>query len=82
MAIYDLILTLSLPDPTVDPVHFTDSLFVAGCDDAVVGVGMPGSIALDFARDASTAEDAVISAINTVTKAIPGAHLVEISIGH
>lgn len=79
MNTYDFILKFDLPDPTADPFHFTDALFVAGCDDAVVGVGTPGSIALNFSREASTAEDAVNSAIETVIKAIPGAKLTEVS---
>jgi hypothetical protein len=79
MTTYDFILRFALPNPTVDPVHFVDALFVAGCDDAVVGVGMSGSIALDFSREAPTAEQAVNFAINAVTSAIPGARLAGIS---
>jgi hypothetical protein len=55
-----------------------DALFEAGCDDATIGVGSPGSIALDFAREAASAEEAVRSAIADVRTAIPGAELVEV----
>lgn len=79
MAMYDFILRFALPDPTLDPVHLTDAIFAAGCDDSVVGVGKLGSIALDFSREAPTAEDAVNSAINAVIRAIPGAEFAGIS---
>lgn len=78
MAIYDFILRFDLPDPTAESICFTDAIFEAGCDDAVVGVGLLGSIALDFSRAAPAAKDAVSSAIKAVTEAIPGVKLSEI----
>src|SRR3546814_18050129 len=74
---YEFILKFRLPDPDVDPGQFVDALAEAGCDDATVGVGQRGRIALDFAREANTATDAIISAIEAVKRAIPGAELVE-----
>ncbi|KIY39962.1 DNA-binding protein [Pseudomonas sp. 10-1B] len=59
----------------------TDSLLErlaeAGCDDAVVGLGQPGRLALAFIREASSAKEAIESALDDVRKAVPRARLVE-----
>ena len=54
-----------------------DQLFEAGCDDALVGLGQRGRLALNFARVANSAEAAITSAIEDVQTAIPRARLVE-----
>jgi hypothetical protein len=41
----------------------------------VIGIGLPGSVALDFSRDAASADVAVRSAIEAVMTAIPDAKL-------
>jgi hypothetical protein len=56
-----------------------EQLGEAGCDDALVGTGQPGCIALDFTRDANSAKKAVVSALSDVKKAIPGAKLLEVT---
>lgn len=76
---YEFMLKFRLPDANVDPQRFVKALAEAGCDDATVGVGQRGRIALDFAREAETALDAVVSAVRGVKQAIPGAELVEAS---
>ena len=48
-----------------------------GCDDAVIGVGIPGRLALMFSREAESAEYAVLSALHDVLRALPDAVLVE-----
>lgn len=75
---YDFTLTFTLPDRSADPADYLDALYEAGCDDATVGVGKRGSIALEFTREAKSAEKAVQSAIAAVGKAIAGAELVEV----
>lgn len=50
-----------------------------GCADATIGIGIRGRIALAFAREAHTAEDAIASALRDVTNALPQAVLVEAS---
>ncbi|VWX60286.1 putative DNA-binding protein [Burkholderiales bacterium 8X] len=52
-------------------------LAAAGCDDALVGIGLPGRIALEFVREASDAREAVLSAMRDVKSAVPGAVLIE-----
>ncbi len=54
-----------------------DRLYEAGCDDALIGSGRAGIIGLIFTREAKNAEQAFVSAINDVKKAIPSAKLVE-----
>lgn len=74
---YDFELKFSLPNPDADPEQFVNALYEAGCDDATVGLGLKGRVALSFTREAPSAQDAVASAITDVTKAIPGAKLIE-----
>ncbi|GAA3923878.1 DNA-binding protein [Luteimonas lutimaris] len=74
---YEFILKFRLPDPAADPGQFIEALAEAGCDDAAIGVGQRGRIALDFTREADTAADAIISAMQAVERAIPGAELIE-----
>ncbi len=50
-----------------------------GCDDATIGVGIAGRLALAFARDSDTAADAVSSALADVLSALPEATFVEAS---
>lgn len=51
----------------------------AGCDDALVGIGQPGRLALEFTREASCAETAVKSALADVRNALPTATLIEVT---
>lgn len=74
---YDFILKFDLPDHDANPEQYVDALYEAGCDDASVGIGQKGRIALDFTREASSALNAVSSAIADIKKAIPGARLIE-----
>lgn len=45
----------------------------AGCTDAVVGLGVDGQVALEFVREASSAEEALQSALRDVKRALPDA---------
>ena len=49
----------------------------AGCDDALAGIGLPGRLALEFTREAPSAEVAVGSALDDVRRALPDARLIE-----
>ena len=74
---YDFILVFRLASADEDPEIHLGRLLEEGCDDASVGIGRRGSIALDFGREASSAREAVLSAIAAVKRAIPDATLVE-----
>lgn len=79
MSEYEFTLKFRLPDVDADPEQFIDALAEAGCDDAAIGIGQRGRIALDFTREANTALDAIASAVQAVKQAIPGVQLVEAS---
>jgi hypothetical protein len=48
-----------------------------GCEDALVGVGQPGRLALEFIREAPSANDAIAGAIEDMRRAVPNARLIE-----
>jgi len=55
------------------------SLATVGCDDALIGIGKRGKIALNFIRESSSAKEAVHSAIAQVVLAIPQAVFLEVN---
>ncbi len=77
MSEFDFLLKFDLADTNPDPDKFVDALYEAGCDDATIGIGQNGRVALSFTREAESAIEAVTSAIADVKKAIPDARLVE-----
>lgn len=76
---FEFTLKFSLPPSRPDPESHIEALARAGCDDAMVGVGQAGRIALDFSRAHRSAFDAIASAVRDVQRAIPGAVLAEAS---
>src|SRR6185503_1737319 len=62
-----------------DPKELVERLGEAGCDDAVIGTGQPGRIALEFSREARSVKDAIVSALRDVKQAIPDAELIEVT---
>lgn len=76
---YEFTLKFRLPDANADPEQYIAALAEAGCDDATVGIGQQGRIALDFIREADSALEAIVSAVQAVKAAIPGVELVEAS---
>jgi len=73
---YDFILKFKLPADTEASEYLT-ALYENGCDDAIVGIGKVGSIALDFTREAETVFEAIESAFSNVKATIPKAELIE-----
>ena len=67
-----------LPDDT-DLDELVERLGDAGCNDALVGIGQTGRIALEFTREADSAKQAILSALEEVKDAIPDAKLLEIT---
>lgn len=74
---YDFKLKFTLPANCPASDELLERLGDAGCDDALVGIGQQGRIALDFTRTSSSAQKAILSALSDVKKAIPGAKLIE-----
>lgn len=77
MKTYEFSLVYALPRSDARADSYLDALFEAGCDDAVVGVAVPGRIGLSFLREAASAEAAIRSAMKDIRKAIPKAVLIE-----
>ncbi len=73
---FEFTLKFSLRDSELPPGEYIDALYQAGCDDALVGLGERGRIALTFNRKAGTADEAVQSAVRDVLTAIPDAKLI------
>src|SRR5471030_1701492 len=73
---YIFTLKYQLPEAAVRD-DIVERLGAAGCDDALIGVGLPGRIALEFSREAGSAKAALFSALEDVKRAVPGAKLVE-----
>jgi hypothetical protein len=74
---YDFTLKFNLSDPQVDPNEYVEQLYENGCDDALIGIGNQGYIALNFMREASSIYEAISSAITDVKRVIPYATMIE-----
>jgi predicted DNA-binding transcriptional regulator AlpA len=74
---YTFILKYQLAEQDSDLDVLVERLGSAGCDDALVGIGQPGRLALEFTREAENAQAAVRSALADVKHAVPLAKLVE-----
>lgn len=74
---YTFTLKYRLPESETDMDALVERLGKAGCTDALIGIGMPGRLGLEFSREAKTAQEAIRSAFANVKSAIPGAILVE-----
>jgi hypothetical protein len=72
---YTFTLIFDLKDSQADPSDFIEKLYEGGCDDALIGVGNKGYIALNFIREASTYTEAINSAVEDVKRVIPAANL-------
>ncbi|MDL2353861.1 MAG: DNA-binding protein [Pseudomonadota bacterium] len=60
-----------------DADELVERLGSEGCNDALIGLGMPGRLALEFSREANSAREAIVSALADVKRAVPCAKLIE-----
>ncbi|MCK5356339.1 MAG: DNA-binding protein [Methyloprofundus sp.] len=74
---YEFTLKFIFSDTLISPDSYINLLGAGGCDDALIGVGQQGRIALNFNREAKSALNAVCSAIKDVKAVIPEAILIE-----
>ncbi|ACK73754.1 prophage CP4-57 regulatory (plasmid) [Gloeothece citriformis PCC 7424] len=74
---YEFTLKFKLPNFNTNPEIYIDKLYESGCDDALIGVGTKGYIALNFIRESDSAYEAIKSAMENVKSVIPGVELVE-----
>lgn len=76
---YTFTLKYQLTEDDGDPDGLVERLGEVGCDDALVGIGQPGRLALEFTREADSADAAVHSALADVRHAVPSARLIEVA---
>ncbi|MFD2191162.1 helix-turn-helix transcriptional regulator [Pistricoccus aurantiacus] len=76
---YIFTLKYRLTERDADTDEFIERLGEAGCDDALIGIGQPGRLALEFTREADDARQALHSALADVKKAVPAARLIEVT---
>jgi hypothetical protein len=74
---YVFTLKYQLADEDGDHEQIVERLFESGCDDATIGIGQPGRIALSFRRESADAWSAIHTALRDVKRAVPSARLVE-----
>jgi len=75
--VFTFTLNYQLTSDESDMDALVERLAEAGCDDALVGIGQPDRLALEFVREASSAHDAIEGAIEDVRRAVPNARLIE-----
>lgn len=75
--VFTFTLNYELTSDESDMDALIERLAEEGCDDALVGVGQPGRLALEFIREAPSADDAIESATKDVRRAAPNALLIE-----
>lgn len=76
---FDFDLIFALPEGAPDEEALLDALHEAGCDDAVVGLGRPGSVGLAFIRAGQDPEAVIVEAVGQAAAALPaGAELREV----
>lgn len=74
---YEFTLKFKLPATMHNMDDVVEQLGAQGCTDALVGLGQPGYVGLDFVREAQDAASALLSALDDVRQALPDAVLVE-----
>ena len=76
---YCFTLNYQLADSDADLDELINRLADAGCDDALIGIGLPGRMAIEFTRSARSAQAAMTSALSDVRRAMPLAKLIEVA---
>jgi hypothetical protein len=74
---YVFTLKYQLSPQDCDQDEIVERLGSAGCDDTLAGIGQPGRLAIEFTREAGTAEAALASALADIKRLIPSAKLIE-----
>lgn len=76
---YTFTLKYQLADDESNFDALVERLGEAGSEDALVGIGQPGRLALEFTREATDAAAAVLSALAAVRRAALSAKLIEVT---
>jgi hypothetical protein len=76
---FEFDLMIALPAGERDEEAMLDALFEAGCDDAIVGTGASGLVALGFIREGMDADAVITEAVGQALSGLPeGATLREV----
>ena len=67
---YTFTLQYQLQDGGDSPDDVLKRIGAAGCDAALVGIGRVGHLRLEFTREATSAEEALASALSDVKRAL------------
>lgn len=78
--VFTFTLNYELTSDESDMDALVERLAEEGCDDALVGVGQTGRLALEFVREAHSAPDAIEGAKEDVRRAVPNARLIEVAL--
>ncbi|WP_449758330.1 helix-turn-helix transcriptional regulator [Erwinia persicina] len=76
---YTFTLKYQLADQAPSADVLVERLATAGCEDALIGLGIPGRMALEFIREAPSAGQAMESALQQINTVMPAARLFEVS---
>ena len=74
---YIFTLTYRLAESDGNPNDIVERLGATGCTDALIGIGQSSRLALEFTREAESAELALISALTDIKASVPNAQLIE-----
>lgn len=75
--VFTFTLSYDLTSDESDMDALMERLAEESCDDALVGVGQLGRLALEFVRESPSADDAIESALENVRRAVPNGRLIE-----
>lgn len=78
MVEFSFTLMYRVPDTGEDLSAFERCLTESGCDDALLGSGLPGILALRFWREGTAANDVARDTCAQVQKALPEAELIAV----
>ena len=76
---FEFTLKFMLAASAPDADALVELLGAVGCNDALIGIGQAGRIALDFTRDAESAKQAIFIALAEIKCAIPSAKFLEVT---
>ena len=74
---YTFTLKYQLRDGNDSVDDVVERLGATGCNDALFGTGRIGQLSLEFTREATSAEAALVSALLDVKHAVPSVKLIE-----
>lgn len=74
---FEFTLKFAFPETSNELESFVQQLGKSGCDDAIIGVGQKGRIALHFSRSRSSALEAITSAIKDIKSVVSNVRLIE-----